>query len=198
MLYKHFLQGIVFLDLACTLPAQKIRNSPVKNIVKHNFSKRIKYCIFIYCCCTDVLSQVVLQKLYLQKKYAFKYMFYALPSMYWTKKADVQQGCVLKLGHLCCLISIGENVQLKISAYSPPFISQRFLHSFLTQVSWAILVVRDKLHIGKVLLLIVIKRRAGPIPLKFQLSGSDDYCVSYLSFIDNSSRSVTWNIWIPA
>ena len=29
------------------------------------------------------------------------------------------------------------------------------------------------------------------IPLKFQLSGSDDYCVSYLSFIDNSNMAVT-------
>lgn len=50
--------------------------------------------------------------------------------------------------------------------------------------------MRDKLHIGKVLLLIFIKRRAQLIPLKFQLSASDDYCVSYLSFIDNSSMSV--------
>lgn len=49
--------------------------------------------------------------------------------------------------------------------------------------------MRDKLHIGKVLLLIFIKR-AQLIPLKFQLSASDDYCVSYLSFIDNSSMSV--------
>lgn len=48
----------------------------------------------------------------------FKYMFYALSSMYWNKKADVQQGCVLKPGHLCCLIPIGENVELTISAYS--------------------------------------------------------------------------------
>lgn len=52
------------------------------------------------------------------------------------------------------------------------------------------MIVRDKLHIGKVLLLIFIKRRAQLIPLKFQLSASDDYCVSYLSFIDNSSMSV--------
>lgn len=54
----------------------------------------------------------------------FKYMFYALPSMGWNKKADVQQGCVLKLGHLCCLISLEENVQLKMSAYSSSVISQ--------------------------------------------------------------------------
>lgn len=53
------------------------------------------------------------------------------------------------------------------------------------------MIVRDKLHIGKVLLLIFMKRRAQLIPLKFQLSGSDDYCVSYLSFIDNSSMLVT-------
>lgn len=51
--------------------------------------------------------------------------------------------------------------------------------------------VRDKLRTGKVLLLIFIKRRAERIPLKFELSGSDDYCVSYLSLIDNSSMSVT-------
>jgi len=51
--------------------------------------------------------------------------------------------------------------------------------------------VRDKLHIGKVLLLVFIERRAELIPLKFQLSGSEDYCVSYLAFIDNSSTSVT-------
>lgn len=58
----------------------------------------------------------------------FKYMFYALPSMGWNKKADVQQDCVLKLGHLCCLISLEQNVQLKMSAYSSPVISQQFLH----------------------------------------------------------------------
>lgn len=50
---------------------------------------------------------------------------------------------------------------------------------------------RDKPHIGKVLLLILIKRTAELIPLKFHLPWSHDYCVSYHPFIDKSSMSVT-------
>lgn len=64
---EHFLRRIVFLDLVCTLPAQKICSSSLHNIVKHNFSKEIKATVFL----STVVAQMPYLKLYV-KNYIYK------------------------------------------------------------------------------------------------------------------------------
>lgn len=63
----HFLHRIVFLDLVCTLQAQKNLQFPLHSIVKQNISKKIKATVFL----STVVTQMSYLKLYF-KNYIYK------------------------------------------------------------------------------------------------------------------------------